>query len=52
MLSENEIEMMRMISENDNPEMAILTAINVFAAFLEQLEADQELQAAGPQGSF
>lgn len=47
MFNENEDELMRMIRENDNPEQAVFTAIKVFAAFLEQLEADQGLQAAG-----
>lgn len=47
MLYGNEEELMRIICENDNPEQAVQTAITVFAAFLEQLEADQELQAAG-----
>ena len=47
MLNENEVELMRMVRENDNPEQAVFTAIKVFAAFLEQLEADQEPQAAG-----
>jgi hypothetical protein len=37
----NEIELFEIINENDNPEQAVLTAINVFAAFLERLEADQ-----------
>ena len=39
-MSENEIELFNMLYENDNPEQAVLTAITVFAAFLEQLEAD------------
>ena len=47
MFNENEDELMRMIRENDNPAQAVFTAIKVFAAFLEQLEADQEPQAAG-----
>jgi hypothetical protein len=47
MLCEIEVELLKVIGENDNPENAVMTAIKVFAAFLEQLEADQELQAAG-----
>jgi hypothetical protein len=48
MLSANEIELFDIINENDNPEQAVLTAINVFAAFLEQLEVDQAPQAVYP----
>ena len=51
MLSKNENELMRMISENDNPEMAVLTAIEVFTAFLGQLEAVPVLQVACLQES-
>ena len=40
-MNENEIALFKMIYENDNPEDAVLVAIKVFAAFLEQLEADQ-----------
>ena len=47
-MSENEIELMKLVRENDNPEQAVLTAIKVFAAFLEQLEADQLPQTVGP----
>lgn len=50
-MSENEIELFNMLYENDEPEEAVLTAIKVFAAFLEQVEADQELQADGLQES-
>ena len=42
MLRENEVELLKIIGENDNPEQAVMTAIKVFAAFLEQLEADPE----------
>lgn len=51
MFSKNEVELFNMIGENDNPEQAVLTAIKVFAAFLEQLEANPEPQAACLQGS-
>lgn len=46
MLHKNEEELLKIIRENDNPEEAIMTAINVFAAFLEQLGVDQGPQAA------
>ena len=52
MVRKNEEELNRIIRENDNQEQAVLTAIKVFAAFLEQLEADQLPQTAGPLGSF
>ena len=38
-MDENEIRLFNIINENDNPELAVLTAIKVFAAFLEQPEA-------------
>lgn len=44
MLRNNEEEFFKIIRENDNPEQAAMTAIKVFAAFLAQLEANQELQ--------
>ena len=47
-MSTHEVELFKIIYENDNPEKAVLTAIKVFAAFLEQLEADQVPQAACP----
>ena len=50
-MSTHEIELFKIISESNNPEQAVLTAINVFAAFLERLEADQEPQAVGLQES-
>lgn len=43
-MKENEIELLRMIHENDNPEQAVLLAIEIFTAFLEQPEVIQELR--------
>jgi hypothetical protein len=43
-MSEHEIELFNILYENDDRDQAVITAIKVFAAFLEQLEADQ-----GPQ---
>ena len=51
MMSEIEMRMLDMIRENDNPELAVLTAISVFSAFLEQLREAEGLPAAGQQGS-
>ena len=42
----HEIELFKIIYENENPEQAVLTAIETFTAFLEQLEASPELQPA------
>ena len=50
-MSKNEKELFEIVNENDNPEQAVLTAISVFAAFLEQLEVDQELQTVDLRGS-
>ena len=50
-MTENEYELLHIINENDNPEQAVQIAIKVFAAFLEQLEADRSPQAVCPQGS-
>ena len=52
MMSENEFRMLDMIRENDNPATALLTAISVFSAFLEQLQEAEGLQAGGLQGSL
>lgn len=41
-MSTQELELFRIINENDNPELAVLTAIKVFAAFLEQPEEAPE----------
>ena len=48
-MSNNEKELFNIIYENDNPEQSVLTAIKVFSAFLEQLEAVPVLQADGLQ---
>ena len=47
-MDENEITLFNTIYENDNPDQAVLVAIKVFAAFLEQLEAEQSPQAVCP----
>ena len=43
MLRKKEEELFDIIRENDNPEQAAIIAVKVFAAFLAQLEANQEL---------
>ena len=46
-MSQNEIELFNMLHEN-NAEQAVLTAIKVFSAFLEQLAEDPKPPAAYP----
>ena len=50
-MSTQEKELFKIISESKNPEQAVLTAIKVFAAFLEQPSASQELPVVYPQES-
>ena len=47
----NESRLLELIQEHENPEQAIALAIKVFSAFLEQLEACPEPQAACPPES-
>lgn len=51
-ITKNEMELLNILSENDNPEEALMTAIKVFSAFVEQLEEAPVLQAAVLQESF
>lgn len=51
-MTDNEVELFRILRENDNPELAVLTAIKVFTAFLEQPEEDPELRPVCLQESF
>ena len=48
MLSDNEIALFSMLYENDKPEQNLLTAIKVFAAFLERPAADPAPLAVCP----
>ena len=47
-MSTHELELFKIINENDNREQAVLTAIKTFAAFLEQLAEDPELPTVYP----
>ena len=47
-MSTQELELFKIIYENDNPEKAVLTAIEVFTAFLGQLGANQAPLAVCP----
>ena len=51
-MSTHENELFKIISESENPEQAVLTAIMVFAAFLERPEVAPELPVDGLQVSF
>ena len=51
-MSTQELELFKIIYENDNPEKAVLTAIEVFTAFLEQPGEVPEPQVVGLPGSF
>ena len=51
-MTNNEIKLMNIICENDNPEQAVQIAIKVFSAFVEQLEAVPMLQPDDLQVSF
>ena len=50
-MSTQELELFKIINENDNPEKAVLTAIEVFTAFLEQLEEVPEQRVVCPRES-
>jgi hypothetical protein len=51
-MSTHENELFKIISESKNPEQAVLTAIEIFTAFLEPPEAVPELPAVCLQESF
>ena len=51
-MSTQELELFKIIYENDNPEKAVLTAIEIFTAILEQPSAVPELQPVGLLESF
>lgn len=47
-MTANEIELINTIYECDKPDQAVMTAIKVFAAFLEQLSEDPAPQTVCP----
>ena len=51
-MSTQETELLKIIRESKNPEQAVLTAIEIFTAFLEQPEEAPVLQLADLPGSF
>ena len=51
-LSENNMELIRIIRENDNPEQALMAAATIILGYLKQLESSEgravaDLQALG-----
>lgn len=40
-MNENEIELIRIIRENDNQEQALVTAIGIIVGFLKQRESSE-----------
>ena len=46
-MSENNIELIRIIRENDNPEQALMVAATIILGHLKQLESSEEQVAAG-----
>ena len=51
-MSTLEIELFNIVRKSAKPEQAVLTAIEVFTAFLAQLSEDQEQLAVCPLESF
>ena len=46
-MKDNEIELLNMIRENDNPEQALMTAAVIILGFLKQHESSEAQAAAG-----
>ena len=47
MLSKNEIELISMIRENDNPGQALMAAATIILGYLKQHESSEEQSAVG-----
>lgn len=45
----NEVELIKMIRENDNPDLALQTAVLIILGFLKQHESSEEPSAVCPQ---
>ena len=50
-MSNNEVELINIIRNSPDPDKAVMTAIEIFTAFLAQLSASPEPPAASQQGS-
>lgn len=49
-MSENEMELLGMIREHDDPEKALAVAVDVITDFLKQLQSSEAPTAACPPG--
>ena len=48
-MTENEIELIKMIRENDNPNQALTTAVNIILMYLTLHESSEAQAVAGLQ---
>ena len=46
-MSENNVELIRMIRENDNPEQAMMVAVTIILGYLKRHESSEEQVAVG-----
>ena len=46
-MSKNELELVNMIRENDNPEMALMAAATIILGYLKQHGSSEEQAAVG-----
>lgn len=49
-MTENELKLLELIRENDNPEQAILTTVDIITSFLEQERSCLRQVPAYPPG--
>ena len=49
-MTDNEIKLINLIRENDNPEEATLTAVNIILSFLEQQRSSEGQAPASLRG--
>ena len=47
-MTENELELIRILHENDNPDDALAVAVEVITSYLAQLESSEGQAVAGP----
>lgn len=45
-MSENEMKLLEMVRENDNPDMALMAAATIILGYLKQHESSEEQAAA------
>lgn len=49
-MTENELRLINLIRENDNPEEAIVTAVSIITSFLEQQRSSEGQALVYPPG--